>query len=317
MGHPWPVHTAISPAHISRYHLPMADPFNYFVQALYIFGVFLEQVSPIPWPLGIAAFLPAYGLFLDIFVWWMRGTLWPLPCNYPNTTTGYPCRIGTVGEWHRCYRHNYIRRRKTDGHTVNPHVKRWQDITTEGEIVERKAVSGAGFLRVRSRGVRLLLHEGYAKPPRYLIHSFPAFWRCMRNEWEDFRRRLKKINFRWRDLLRPSATPAQLDVSDRLPAAIKATRFTLLFAALGLTLVIVAVSLRGNAKYSIIILIEYISMVMFVAAWAVARKGIWGERSDWLYEARWETAKTCILFVFFAGLAGLLDMVSRAVGAGF
>jgi hypothetical protein len=125
------------------------------------------------------------------------------------------------------------------------------------------------------------------------------------------------MNFRWRDLLRPSVTPAQLDISDRLPAVIKATRVTLLFAALGLMLVIAAVLLRGAAKYSTIVLMEYVSMVMFVAAWAVARKGIGGDRSDWLHAARWETVKTCMLFVFFAALAGLLNMISRAVGAGF
>jgi hypothetical protein len=47
------------------------------------------------------------------------------------------------------------------------------------------------------------------------------------------------------------------------------------------------------------------------------QKGNLGERSDWFYEARWEIAKTCILFVFFGGLAGLLNIAGRAVGAGF
>ncbi|MGH8896775.1 MAG: hypothetical protein ACRDZ4_07065, partial [Egibacteraceae bacterium] len=68
----------------------MADPAYYFARALYVFGIFLENISPVPWPLVIAALLPFYTIVLDIFIWWRRGTLWRLLCNYPNTTTGHP-----------------------------------------------------------------------------------------------------------------------------------------------------------------------------------------------------------------------------------
>jgi hypothetical protein len=76
----------------------VADLVELFVKSLEAFAIFLERISPVPWPLGIAILFPLFMACLDVAVWLLRGTALPVRCDYPVTTRGHPCQNQVLGE---------------------------------------------------------------------------------------------------------------------------------------------------------------------------------------------------------------------------
>ena len=92
------------------------------------------------WPLLLALLLQVLLAAVNGVVWWARGTVWPINCGYPETTTGRgPCHNDVLGEWSRCRIHR--RRgwfRRTDSHVIVD-LRRWQTIDQEGRVVSPRS----------------------------------------------------------------------------------------------------------------------------------------------------------------------------------
>ncbi|MBF6330950.1 hypothetical protein [Nocardia transvalensis] len=107
---------------------------------------------------------------------------------------------------------------------------------------------------------------------------------------------------------------ARMGVSSRLTQVIRATRLILLLTTAGLVLVGFTVWRNYDPKSWL----SYVAALMFVAAWAVARWGIWAEvstdsefrwRGGWLRNATIQTAKWFAAFMLISVLAG--DLITR------
>jgi hypothetical protein len=270
----------------------MADVLRLLVQALELFALTIDRWTTVPWPMVVGAFFPLVMFALSVVVWWLRGMVWPVACEYHPTTRGGACRNLTLGEWHRCWRHNRIWQRRTDRHNVQPEVPRW----------ERDDLYGRGFLRLRSNRIGLLYHQGFARRPREVFGVVGDHWRRLRELAWQVRQFGVAGLFR-----RSSATPSRLGVSEVLPQVITATRLALLLVLAGLGLVVIAVLQTGGAK----IAVEYAATFLFLGAWMVVKNGIVALEPSWGWAA-WAGAVYAIAgLVVVAGLSGLVALWAR------
>src|SRR4051812_18474077 len=106
----------------------MDDVLDLAGQGLTIFAVWLDRISPIPWPLVIGLLFLPFVVGLRWTVWVLRGSVWPVPCKYFHTQqarSDKPCRVVVAGEWRYC-RHHRSHKRMSDGHICDPSIPRWQ-----------------------------------------------------------------------------------------------------------------------------------------------------------------------------------------------
>jgi hypothetical protein len=153
----------------------MPDFLVFASQALNAFASWLDARSPVPWPLMVLAILPLAAGAMHLWVWWLRGSSWPVLCRYP-TTRRVPCQNRVRGEWHKCHLHKRAWRRLTDGHVVDPGLSAWQTIGADNRKVHRVVV-GVGLLRHRSTSTGLLYAHGLARPPRAVLRAIPDWYR--------------------------------------------------------------------------------------------------------------------------------------------
>ncbi|MGW2664431.1 hypothetical protein ACWCW7_26025 [Nocardia tengchongensis] len=289
-----------------------AEPINHSRRLLESYGKALDHLSPwgIPWPLTFALVFPIIALILASLVWWSRGTSWPVRCDYPITTTGHPCRNRVWGEWRRCHHHRPGTHRR--GSREVRKLLRWQTVQRGGRLIERQDIRGHGFLRARSEVRGLLYYRGFARPPRNVI----GFWRTWMSERRDG---LTKLVSQFRQVggLRSFFagtvdSTVRVGVSDRLPQVIWASRLTLLLAITGLALVGFAVWRNYGPDE---VLVNYTATFAFIAAWAVARSGIWDgatatsanpPRGDWLRKAALHSVRWFGSFMIISVLADRL-----------
>ncbi|WP_148310885.1 hypothetical protein [Nocardia brasiliensis] len=291
----------------------MGEIFDHFRRLLGLFAGVLEYLSPwdVPWPLTFALIFPIIMAVMAGAVWWSRGKAWPVPCEYPLTTTGRPCRNRVLGEWQRCHHHRPGRRRR-NGREIHE-LLRWQTVR-RGNRIERDDIFGRGFLRGRTRMRGLLYFRGFARPPR----DVATFWRTWLSERRDDLRALlaqfrAQGGFSVRVLFTGPMDPAAREgVSDRLTQVIWATRLVLLLVTAGLLLVAFGEVRNYQPKEPF----SYLPTLMFVAAWAVVRWGIWvrategppqaGWRGNWLWQAASQTWRWFGSFVIISVVIGLL-----------
>jgi hypothetical protein len=279
----------------------MADILRMFVQALELFAVTVDRWLSIPWPLVVAAFFPPIAFTLAIVVWWLRGTAWPVACEY-QTTRRTACRNITLGEWHRCWQHNWFRLRKTDLHRVQPKLRRWQTIS-HGVVRERTDLYGRGFLRLRSNRIGLLYYRGFARPPHDVFRLVPQ---VVRDRWHRLQQAARQVQQVGLAGLFGSSSPlpSRVGVSVLLPPVISATRLTLLLVLAGLGLVVAAVLLTGGLKASI----EYGAAFLFIGAWMVVKNGIVETKPSWSRAAWAESVYAMVGLVGLAALSGLIAL---------
>ena len=128
-----------------------------------------SQPLGVTWPIFLALILQLLVFLLSIFVWWSRATIWPIACAHPRTTGKGPCRNRVLGEWSRCRLHRTGWTRRSDHHSVDPNLRRWQTIR-RGKVVEVENLQGgSGFLRTRTDLVGILYYRRFARPPRSAV----------------------------------------------------------------------------------------------------------------------------------------------------
>lgn len=280
----------------------MADFLVFLAQALSTSGRWLSRAAPVPWPLLIAALLPAYVAALSIAIWWMRGQAWQVRCAYPNTTKGHSCRNVVAGEWRRCHHHRGRRRRRTDQHVVVPGLRRWQTVTRSGQVSSRDDEMGRGLLRLNGRVSTLLYRRGFARPPGDVRRILPAWWREVLELARVAQQRLHALRAAprgWRTILWP--TPPQVGgVAERLPVVIRATRASLYMVAAGLLLVTITVVLPSRAAQCV----NYASALSFVCTWAVLKQGVWLAEDRWMRLAARDSWRWAWPFLLFSVLGG-------------
>lgn len=229
----------------------------------------LNSVTPVPWPLWIGGLLPLYLGALTVTVWIMRGSLWPVLCAYPRTQRGGPCRNVVPGEWKRCRYHNH-HVRYAYGHTVKPHLRRWQTLTQGNRIVDVEE-GGVGFLRIRPRGRALLYHNGYVRRPSDVAEVVPDWLRTTRNN-------LRRARVHRPDPAElPSENEGPVSTADHLVSIVMATRFSLSFAAVGILLTGIGALFNGQPQATL----QWLATLAFVLAWAAAYAGIIQGKDDW------------------------------------
>jgi hypothetical protein len=275
------------------------DVLHLIGESLTLFATWLSRISsPIPWPLAVGLFFLPFAAGIRTTLWFYRGTVWVVPCKYYRTTQrrrDRACRMPVLGEWHYC-RHHHRARRLTDGHVVDPTLKRWQ-AKTRGGAVERQDIRGVGFVSLLSNRDTLLFHRGIAKRPRDVLVDAPRFRARFRSGWTAFRQ------LSWQSLLVIPPDPVA-GVAARMPTVVRATRFALLAFGVGLFLVGLSVTADGGAQHAV----QYSATASFVLAWDAMRFGIWKDPADeprWLRAAVVDTVKA-LLVMFALALAGLL-----------
>jgi hypothetical protein len=78
------------------------------------FALWLEASRlGVAWPVALALVLQVLAAALNVFIWWSRGTVWPVRCGYPETTSRdhADCQNRVFGEWHKCHQHRRARQR--------------------------------------------------------------------------------------------------------------------------------------------------------------------------------------------------------------
>lgn len=258
----------------------MKDYLSLLPSTLQWISELLDSISPIPWPLWIGLLLPLYLGFLTISVWFLRGNLLPVRCEYPRTQRGGPCRKWVAGEWRRCGWHNHMVRYKY-GHTVKPHLRRWQTLTRSNQIVDVEQ-RGVGILRLRPRGRALLYHNGYVRKPTDVAEDM---WDYLRTALD----RLRRARLFHPDPSEiPEANQGPVGTSEKLLSIVMATRFSVSFGSAALLVTILAVLFDGQAQSNL----QWLATLAFVLAWASAYAGIFQARDDWrsgacIKAARW------------------------------
>ncbi len=289
----------------------MGDFVVFVAQALAAFGLWLDSISPVPWPLLMAALLPAYASALSAWVWWMRGSVWPVLCEYPVTTRRRPCRNRVPGEWSRCHLHRRRWTRLTDSHAVNDSLRRWQTVTSKGKVVDRGDIVGRGFVRLRSGGSTLLYRRGFARPPSDVIRFLPRWWQELVQHGNALRERFGKLRRApesWRQILLGRSPVAVSGVADRLVIVIHATRVTLVSAGLGLLLVALAVVMRPPVSNYI----NYAAAVCFMLTGGSLREGVWRAEPAWLRLAVRDLREWALPFFLFSVAGGWLLGLGQA-----
>lgn len=82
----------------------------------------------------------------------------PVRWAYPRSQRGGPCRNWIAVEWRRCGWRDRMTRYEY-GHTLKPHLRRWQPLTRSNQTVDVEQ-SGVGIFRLRPRGRALLYRNG-------------------------------------------------------------------------------------------------------------------------------------------------------------
>jgi hypothetical protein len=221
----------------------LGDLLRVAVAALERFALFLERTPLGPfWPVGFVIVFYLLASALSVVVWVWRGRVWPVPCDYPRTTTRgrQPCRNRVFGEWSRCHLHRRRWTRATDNHQVDPTLRRWQTIR-RGKTVERTDLEGSGFVRRQSNLIGVLYYKGFARPPQDIRRLVPQLVR-------DYRVRLLEL---WAAFQQQRHHRGQVDQQPRhagasvlAPGVVACTQFILLVLAAAFAIVIVAVLLR-------------------------------------------------------------------------
>jgi hypothetical protein len=285
----------------------LIDFLHLLVEWLITLALWLEA-SPlgVAWPIFLAVLLQLLVVLLSIFVWWSRGTIWPIACAYPRTTTGKgPCRNRVLGEWRRCRLHRQRWQRRSDRHLVDPNLRRWQTIR-RGKVVEAEQLQGSGFLRTRSEVIGVLYYRGFARPPRDVARLVPLLA-------GEYRRRLAQL----RDALRrprPASSPTDTGRAGGslvLEDTIEATRLVVGLLVIGLAFIGVAIVLRQRAptaeasratmEYSAVFFL-YFAVVMFKNG-IVGRRaanGVVSPANDWLQRSWAEAANTFAVTILLA-----------------
>jgi hypothetical protein len=146
----------------------MDEVLRIFVLGIEWFALWLER-SPlhVAWPVLFVALFQAFLSVVHALQWYARGMFLRLACDYPLTTSkrNSSCKNKTLGEWHRCHQHRHRWQRLTDGHVVDPDLRRWQTIGRDGVRMERVDRYGEGMIRTRSRTIGVLYYRGYARWP--------------------------------------------------------------------------------------------------------------------------------------------------------
>lgn len=283
-----------------------ADWLHLLVEALVLFSLALDRWLHIPWPIPIAILFVPFTAALSVVVWWIRGMVIPVACGYPTTKPGQRCRRLTVGEWHKCWQHAREWRRRTDRHTVDPSLRRWQLVGGSGPEDDPN-LRGYGFLRTNSRREGLLYHQGFARPPRDVFRLVPQMvldrWRLVRTR----SRALRKLG--WRGLLISPPHATTLGVASVLPSVIWATRTTLLLVAAGLGGVIVSVPLPEVARA----LVEYVATFLLIGAVTVVRFGVVGANPRWVGPAVRQACRWILGLSAIAAVGGLLSLFGDAL----
>src|SRR5215217_3546915 len=151
-----------------------AELLRLFVRALALFATSLDRWFRIPWPLPIAVLFVPVVAALDVAVWYLRGMTFPISCGYIKVGQKGRCRRPTLGEWHKCWYHSKRRLRRTDMHSVDPDMRRWQARLHEENPAGAAVVTGRGFLRMHSHGDTLLYHQGFTRPPQDVFKMIPG-----------------------------------------------------------------------------------------------------------------------------------------------
>lgn len=264
----------------------MGDFIVFLAQALGATAAWLNRKSPVAWPLALLLLFPFVAATLSLWIWWLRGRVWPVNCGY-RTVRGHPCRRSVAGEWGRCHDHRRSWQRRTDRHRIDPSLGRW----------EQQNLGGAGFLRASSDVNSILYIRGFARPPRAVLSSMPTLLRGAL-----LRMRLLVASLGQLTVRRSVPDDRSYGASPVLPFVVRATRCSLALVATGLFLV--GTSLIGGAWRS---WLEYGAATAFMGMWAVLRAGIAELRTDWVRVARSQTAKWAFsFFLFSVVLGGLL-----------
>jgi len=256
----------------------LIDFIRVLVEWLIWFALWLEA-SPlgVAWPILLAVLLQLLVALLSIFVWWSRGTVWPIACAYPRTTTGRgPCRNRVLGEWRRCRLHRVSWRRRSDRHRVDPDLRRWQTLW-RGKVVEVEHLRGSGFLRSRSDLIGVLYYRGFARPPRDVARLLPLLT-------SEYGRRLGQLRaaLAQRHHGSSSGEVAGARGSLVLDDTIEATRFVVGLLAIGLGFIGVAIALRQRAPTAQAsrAILEYSAVFFLYFAVVMFKNGIVGRRAD-------------------------------------
>lgn len=283
----------------------MTDFLVFLAQSLSIFSRWLGARTPVPWPLMLATLFPFFAATLSIWVWWLRGTAWPLRCDYPVTVRKHPCRNVVTGEWFRCRVHNKRWTRRTDRHVVEAKLRRWETVDRAGAVADRPDVVGRGFVRLSSQQSTLLYRRGFARPPGDVIRFIPNWYRIVRSRWRRLRvvaSELRGERWSWRRLLDPGkSSDTHPVVSDVVPRVIHATRAALLSVAAGLILVAAAELAKGDIRS----FLQYMAALCFVCTWAVMKDGIWAAEPNWPALAWRSTCRWAIPFFIFSVTGGI------------
>ena len=252
------------------------DLFQPYVQALEEFALLMDRTFRIPWPLVIAALYVPFLASLSLVVWWMRGAVWPLNCDYP-TARRRTCKNRALGEWHRCHVHNARRLRWTDHHIIRPDLRRWETITN-GSVVERADVYGRGLVLMKTERFSILHHRGFVRTPR---NAFSVTPEVVRDHWQRSRSVLRDIRrLGVRALLVGPPTRTVLGVSPLVEHTIRATRLACLLVVVALGIVVISVLVRTPVKT----VLEYGDEFVFIAALAAVRR-IYSPGPRWLRHA--------------------------------
>jgi hypothetical protein len=202
-----------------------------FVLGLEWAALWLER-SPlhVAWPIALALVFQITLVIVHVIVWWLRGTIWPIRCDYPDTTSPgrQPCKNRTFGEWHRCYRHRRAWQRRSDRHVVDPTLRRWQT-TKRGARVDRDDIQGSGLVRRKSRSIGVLYYQGFARWPRDVRGLLPQLYRDYRQRLEELRAQYQQ----WHAGTAPAQTTTtrRTGVSGATFVAREATKLALIFLA--------------------------------------------------------------------------------------
>jgi hypothetical protein len=248
-----------------------------YVLALEQFAVLMDRTFHIPWPLVLAVLYLPFLVILDIIIWWLRGTTWPVECGYPTLKQG-PCQNRSFGEWNRCHQHRYVRLRRTDRQMILPQLRRWQT-QIRGRVVEREDAYGRGFVLMKPERVAVLHYRGFVRPPRDAFGIMPGVARDRWRRLSAVARQVRLLGLR--GLLLDPPKRSKLGVSPLAEHAIRATRVELVIVLAGLGLVGFSLLATAPVKPSL----EFCAAVVFIGALAVGRSGIWNPGPDWRVRA--------------------------------
>jgi hypothetical protein len=295
-----------------------ADIFRILVLGLEWMALWLER-SPlhVAWPIVLALVFQLALVLVHVLVWWLRGMVWPIRCDYPDTTSpGHePCKNLTFGEWHRCHAHRWAWRRRSDRHGADATLPRWQTIE-RGARVDRQDIHSGDLLRHRSRSIGVLYHQGFARRPREVRGLLPQLY-------HDYRQRLVELRGQYRQRragMSPgrerTATTQRTGIPGATFIARDAAQLALLLLAVGLLCLAIALIARIRAPREVALRVtaEYAAALLFFLTASTVKNGVWGARigrvmrprADWLDQSQTETLRSYGVMILLAWLGGTI-----------